>query len=87
MAGKRKAGKKSRKKPDTPPSSDLLMQTLSDALLEQEDFIITFETTDEGDCVMHVMTGELITPCMLGTLSNRCELPEQERNRHQVLKK
>jgi hypothetical protein len=86
MAGKRKAGKTGREKRDLLPSGDLLRQTLSAALLQQEDFIITYETTDEGNRVMHVMTGNLITPCMLGTLSNRCEQPEPGTSRHLVLK-
>lgn len=86
MSGKRTAGKKEREKRDTPPSGPLLKQTLSAALLQQEDFIITYETTDEGNRLMHVMTGPLITPCMLGTLSNRCEQAEPGMSRHLVLK-
>jgi len=77
--------KKSRKKP-----AGVLEETLRDALItaykQQDDFILTYEISNEEDRIVHVMTGRLITPCMLGTLSNRCELSEQEGSRHTVLK-
>ncbi len=84
MAGK--AGKKKQRKKPEAPAGELLTQMLSAVLKMQEDFIVTFETSDEGNRLMHVMTGRLITPCMLGTLTNRCGLPEQEGSTHTVLK-
>jgi hypothetical protein len=78
------AKKKQRKRPEA-PTGEMLMQTLSAALKKQEDFIVTFETTDEGNRCIHTLTGRLITPCMLGTLSNRCQLPEQEGSTHTML--
>ncbi len=82
MAGK----KKQLKQPET-PGAGMLMQTLLSALKEQEDFIVTLETDDTGKEVLHVMTGKLITPCMLGTLTNRCEYQERDGSRHTILKK
>ncbi len=58
---------------------------LAAALEKGEDFIVTFETVDEGR-QMHILTGSLITPCMLGTLTNRCEMPGFENSCHRVLK-
>ena len=79
------AGKKSRKKPEKGPD-ELLADTFTAALKKQEDFIVTFETGDDGKRIMHIMSGKLITSCMLGTLSNRCELPEYEGSLHKVLR-
>ena len=79
------AGKKSRKKPERRPD-ETLAEIFMTALKKQDDFIMTFETGEEGKQTMHVMSGKLITPCMLGTLTNRCELPESEGSRHIVLR-
>lgn len=82
MAGKAKL----RDAPSEDPA-DMLADALKAALLNRDDFIITFEADDSGVRALHLMTGKLITPCMLGTLSNRCELQEGEGSRHTVLKK
>jgi hypothetical protein len=57
-----------------------LQKILSSALMDQDDFIITYEINpdDEDRNDIHVLTGKLISPCMLGTLKNRVELQESE---------
>lgn len=82
MAGKKRPVGVPEKAP-----ADILAEALKNALSKRDDFVITFETDDEGNCALHVMTGKLITPCMLGTLSNRCELQEDEGSRHTILRK
>jgi hypothetical protein len=81
MAG----AKKKQKKPPKVPDRETLMQVLAASLEKQDDLIITYEVRDSGTQVMHVMAGKLITPCMLGTLTNRCDLPDQEGSTHLVL--
>lgn len=82
MAGKAKLRDASSQDP-----ADVLAGALKAALVNKDDFIITFETDDSGVRALHLMTGKLITPCMLGTLSNRCELQAGEGSRHTVLEK
>ena len=56
-----------------------LQEMLVYALGNQDDFIITYETRPDDDKRdIHVLSGKLITPCMLGTLQNRAELQESE---------
>ena len=59
---------------------ETLQKILSLALINQDDFIITYETNpnDEDRKDIHVLTGKLISPCMLGTLKNRVDLQESE---------
>ena len=85
MAPKKNAKKKpAQKKPRQTGSDsqlfDTLTQVLSSALSRQDDFIVTYETDadDEKRKEIHVMTGNLISPCMLGTLKNRVELQESD---------
>ncbi|HRY76278.1 MAG TPA: hypothetical protein P5217_08350 [Methanoregulaceae archaeon] len=59
---------------------------LAEALLSGHDFIITIATGDDGERYAHLMTGPLVTPCMLGTLSNRCDMPEPGGCRHLVIR-
>ncbi len=51
---------------------------LAGALQRHHDFILTFEEDEEGKRVLHLISGKLITPCMLGTLTNRVELQQDE---------
>ena len=85
MAPKKNAKKKPAQKKQRKTGSDIqlfdtLTQVLSSALSQQDDFIVTYETNpDDGDRKdTHVMTGKLISPCMLGTLKNRVELQESD---------
>lgn len=80
------AGKKKKRKEPSLPARDIAATMFSQALINGDDCILTFETGEEGERVLHILTGQLITPCMLGTLSNRCGLPEQQRSRHIILK-
>jgi len=58
---------------------------LVSALARGDDFILTRESDPDGRQILHIMTGKLITPCMLGTLTNRCELQEQEGSLHRIM--
>jgi hypothetical protein len=77
MAQKKKRPQKT-KKPEK-PLPETLSEVLASALTRQDDVILTYElNTDEDTWKIHVMTGKLISPCMLGTLKNRVELQEKE---------
>jgi hypothetical protein len=85
MAPKKNARKKPAQKKQRKTGSDIqlfdtLTQVLSSALSKQDDFIVTYETDadNEDRKDIHVMTGKLISPCMLGTLKNRVDLQEGE---------
>ena len=85
MAPKKNAKKKPAQKKQRKTGSDIqlfdtLTHVLSSALSRQDDFIVTYETevNDEDRKDIHVMTGKLISPCMLGTLKNRVELQESD---------
>ena len=85
MAPKKNAKKKPAQKIQRKKGSDIqlfdtLTQVLSSALSKQDDFIMTYETEvdDEDRNEIHVLTGKLISPCMLGTLKNRVELQESD---------
>jgi len=85
MAPKKNAKKKPAQKKQRKTGSDIqlfdtLTQVLSSALSKQDDFIVTYETEvdDEDRKEIHVLTGKLISPCMLGTLKNRVELQEND---------
>jgi len=55
---------------------------LTAALEQGEDCIVTYETyPDTGRTDLHVMIGQLISPCMLGTLKNKAEIHEDEGSR------
>ena len=77
-AKKKPAQKKQRQTGSDSQLFDTLTQVLSSALSRQDDFIVTYETEvdDEDRKEIHVLTGKLISPCMLGTLKNRVELQE-----------
>ena len=79
MAGK----KKSRSKPHK-PFRETLTDALTAAFENRDDFIVVFETVLDEEQRVHVMTGRLISPCMLGTLTNRCELQQDEGSRHEI---
>lgn len=72
-------------RPGKKPSGDLINRYLASALDHGDDFIITRECDPDGRQTLHVMTGKLITPCMLGTLTNRCELQEPEGSLHRAI--
>ncbi|MGD1004836.1 MAG: hypothetical protein ABR887_05380 [Methanoregulaceae archaeon] len=59
-----------------------LTKMLLSALSNQDDFILTYEPTSNGNTDIHVMCGKLITPCMLGTLTNRADMQESEGCEH-----
>lgn len=80
------AVKKNRRKKPGRPHPETVADELAASLGRGDDFIVTFETGDDGQRLMHVMAGNLITPCMLGTLANRCGLPGQQKCRHMILK-
>ena len=71
--------KKSRKKPE-PCSPEMVARLLATALTNGQDFIVTFEPRpgDETKPAIHVLTGPLITSCMLGNLQRRASLYEDE---------
>ena len=79
-AKKKPAQKKQRKTGSDIQLFDTLTQVLSSALSKQDDFIVTYETEvdDEDRKDIHVLTGKLISPCMLGTLKNRVDLQESD---------
>lgn len=79
------AGKKKQREPDTLSVAEAAAGMLADALGSRGDCIVTFATGDDGERYAHIMTGPLITPCMLGTLSNRCDMPEPGGCRHLVI--
>lgn len=89
MAPKKNAKKKPAQKKQRKTGSDIqlfdtLTQVLSSALSKQDDFIVTYETEADDDDrnEIHVMTGKLISPCMLGTLKNRVDLQESDGSKH-----
>jgi hypothetical protein len=53
---------------------------LTTALKESQDFIVTFEPKagDDKKRDIHILTGNLITSCMLGNLMRRARLFEDE---------
>lgn len=58
---------------------------LDRALESRMDFVVAFETCEPGaPSQMHVMSGRLVTPCMLGTLRNRADLQQEEGSVYQV---
>jgi len=71
--------KKSRKKPK-PLSPETLARILTTTLSNGQDFIVSFEPRpgDESKRYVHVLTGPLITTCMLGNLQRRASLYEDE---------
>lgn len=77
---KKPAQKKQRLRRSDSQLFDTLTQVLSSALSIQDDFIVTYETDADNEerKEIHVMTGKLISPCMLGTLKNRVELQESD---------
>jgi hypothetical protein len=74
-------GKKRQRKPeDKHPRT--IPELLDAALKNQDDFVLTHETESDGRRIIHVMSGKLITPCMLGTLQNRAELWKDKGSRY-----
>jgi hypothetical protein len=85
MAPKKNTSKKPAQKKQRHRGSDTrllepLTHVLFSALSRQDDFIVTYEADadDEERQEIHVMTGKLISPCMLGTLKNRVDLQESD---------
>jgi hypothetical protein len=80
---KKPAQKKQHRKISGTQFIETLEKILSSALMNQDDLIITYETNpdDENRKDIHVLTGKLISPCMLGTLKNRVEVQEGEGSR------
>ena len=77
MAQKKKRPQKTKK--SEKPLINTLSEVLVSSLARQDDYILTYElNTDDGSWKIHIMTGKLISPCMLGTLKNRVELQEKE---------
>ena len=66
------------------PLREILTDALTTALENHDDVIIVFETVPDEEQRVHVMTGRLISPCMLGTLTNRCELQQDEGSTHEI---
>jgi len=81
------ARKKQKKRGTDPQVTETISQVLSYALKNQEDFVLTYEVNiEDGEREeIHVLTGKLITPCMLGTLKNRVELQESEGSRRHTM--
>ncbi|MDD1715859.1 MAG: hypothetical protein LUQ01_02570 [Methanolinea sp.] len=76
-----RTGKKRRKTPDQDlPAIPIAM--LHSALDSRKDYVLTWETVEDGRCVMHLFSGDLITPCMRGTLANRAGLGMGEGSSH-----
>jgi hypothetical protein len=75
------AGRKRRKK-QAKSLTDTITEMLAFALGNQEDFIIAFESGDDDRTILHVMTGKLITHCMLRKLTGQCEVLADEGSRH-----
>lgn len=80
------AGREKRRKLGGLSVAETAAGMLADALKGGCDFIITFGMGDDGEQCVHLMTGPLITPCMLGTLSNRCDMPEPGGCRHVMVR-
>ena len=80
------AGRKKRQEPDRLSVAEAAAGMLAEALGSSCDCIVTFATGDDGEQYAHIMTGPLITPCMLGTLSNRCDMPEPGGCRHVMVR-
>ena len=56
------------------------VSAMLDAVLDNgDDLILTYEMYPDNDRQnLHVLTGKLISPCMLGTLKNKAEIREEE---------
>jgi len=81
------AGKRKQQEIKGSPVPENVAGMLAEALENGCDFILTFGDDDDGKPCMHVMTGPLITPCMLGTLSNRCEFLNPGSCQHIVVRR
>jgi hypothetical protein len=64
---------------------EVISTLLRRALHERRDFVIAFEREAENSGPAHVLSGLLITPCMLGTLANRTDQQADEGACHLVL--
>ncbi|OPY37481.1 MAG: hypothetical protein A4E35_01397 [Methanoregula sp. PtaU1.Bin051] len=78
--------RKSRQSRTGKPALEIATGLLAKALVNRDDYIVTLEIDPDHKKILHIMTGKLITPCMLGTLTNRCELQEGEGSRHTKIK-
>jgi len=57
-------------------------EMLVSALDHGDDLIVTYETYPDSDKrALHVLVGQLISPCMLGTLKNKVEIREEDGSR------
>ena len=80
---KKRTGKKGKEAPEDP--GDLIGTLIRDALKDRSDFILAFERDGDEPGKLHAFSGKLITPCMLGTLTNRTELLREEGSLHKIL--
>ncbi len=72
QSGKRRARSKK-------PLIDTLPGLLVNAIAQNRDFILTFETDEEtGKKKIHVLTGQFITPCMLRKLIGQAMSQKEE---------
>ncbi len=78
------AGKKKRRSKPQKPLRETCTDAFTAALKNHDDFIVAFETVSDEKQRVHVMTGKLISPCMLGSLTNRCEIQADEGSRHEI---
>jgi len=59
---------------------EIVTGMLTAALEQSEDCIVTYETyPDTGKTDLHVLVGQLISPCMLGTLKKQGRDPRRRR--------
>jgi len=65
----------------------IVTEILSSALDNDDDLILTYETYPDSDKRdLHVLTGKLIFPCMLGTLKNKAVIHEKEGSRRVTMR-
>jgi hypothetical protein len=61
---------------------ETVTEMLVSALDHGDDLIVTYETyPDNNKRDLHVLVGQLISPCMLGTLKNKQEIREEDGSR------
>ena len=61
---------------------ETVTEMLVSALDNGDDLIVTYETCpDNNKRDLHVLVGQLISPCMLGTLKNKQEIREEDGSR------
>ena len=79
--------KKSRRRTTKVKVIETVNKMLDSAIENGDDLILTYETnTDDDKQDLHVLTGKLISPCMLGTLKNKAEIHEEEGSRRVTMR-